>query len=172
MTPIRLIFVAVATCSLMAFTNDAKTFSVDFPSGWPVHPAEKDGTVQADAPVKGSAFCRANSIALPSLKDVSQATLNAQYGKPLDKATWAGVLSIDPTKVEMSEDSAKVADGHVVQFTTLVIDASIAGVTSKARFSSHILSGRMVNVGCFAPVGGYDGVKAVFEKTVVSLKPL
>jgi hypothetical protein len=53
-----------------------------------------------------------------------------------------------------------------------VLDASLTGRPTKARFASHILTGRMVNAGCFAPVETYDGMKATFEKVVTSLKPL
>lgn len=174
MTPNRLLFAALALFVLSGFTDVNKKFSINFPDGWNARVASKDGTVQAEGaagPTGG--YCRANSIALASLKDVSQATLNEGYGqKPIDKATWAGVLTVDPAKIELSESSVKMVDGHPVQITTLIIDASVVGVLTKARFASHIMTGRMVNVGCFAPVGTFDGLRATFDKVIASLKPI
>lgn len=168
------VFVAVvALLALTGFADPGKKFTIDFPAGWSEPVADKDGNVQSNAPdAKSGVYCRANSVSLASLKDVSQAAINTEYAKPLDAPTWAGVLSVDAAKMKTSNATAKLVDGHVVQFVTIAFDASVVGFEARGRFASHILTGHMVNVGCFAPSGAFDGAKAAFEKIVVSLKAL
>jgi hypothetical protein len=171
MQPLRLL-VAVAAIGLAAFTDEGKHFTIDFPPGWNAPVTEADGNVQSNtADTTSGAFCRANSTPLATL-NVTQAVINATYGKPLDKATWAGVFSIDAAETEISEGQAQLVDGHVVQIVTMTLTAKVLGEPMKARFASHILPGRMVNVGCFARAQSYDGMKATFESAVRSLKPL
>jgi hypothetical protein len=169
----RLLLIAVAASALTAFVDAEKKFSVEFPEGWSTRVVATDGTVQADPPAEqSSVYCRANSIALANLNNISQASLNVEFAKPIGRDTWAGVLSVDAAKIEIVESSVTMVNGHVVQYATFVLDASLLGSLTKLRYASHILSGRMVNAGCFAPVGGYDEMKAAFEKVVTSLKPL
>jgi hypothetical protein len=167
------VLVFAASGIAAAFTSTAKTFSVDFPAGWSKPVVDTDGNVQSDAPGgTNQGWCRANSNPLATLKNSTQAQINATYGAPLDQATWASVLSVDPTKVKLLANSSKIVNGHVVQYATISFAADVVGVTATGRFASHILPGRMVNAGCFAPTKQFEFIKGAFESVVTSLKPL
>ena len=101
-----------------------------------------------------------------------QARLNTTYSAPLDQASWAGIPSVDAAKIKISEGHARLLVGHIAQTVTVALNADIAGSPKNLRFISHILPGRMVNAGCLADVESFDSMKAVFEKTLTSLKPL
>lgn len=165
--------VAATALGLAAFTDPAKHFAIDFPQGWSAPVVGEDGNVQSEAPgTPVPAYCRANSTPLASLKGATQASLNTQYRQPLDKATWAGVLSVDAAKVQISEGQARLVDGRIVQIVTMTLPADVMGVPMKARFLSYILPGRMVNAACFAGAESYEGMKTTLETVVTSLKPL
>lgn len=169
----RLLLAAAAFLALTAFTDPGKHFTIDFPSGWSAPVTDAQGNVQSDAPgADGKIFCRANSVALAALKNATQASLNAEYGAPLDRDTWAAVISIDAVKVTTSDGAARLVQGRIVQVATITLANDVMGAPTKVRFLSHILPGRMVNVGCFASTEDFDGAKAAFEKIVTSLKPL
>jgi hypothetical protein len=170
MKRLRLI-AAVAALALAGFTDKGKNFSIDFPQGWSAPVEDAQGNAQSNAP-DGSFYCRANSVTLASLKDATQSSLNAQYKAPLDLETWAGVLSVDATKVQIAEGDARLVNGRIVQSVTMTLGAEVLGSPKKARFVSYILPGRMVNAGCFAGIESFDGTRAVFEATLKSLKPL
>jgi hypothetical protein len=171
MQSLRLL-IAAAALGLAGFADPGKHFTIDFPQGWSTPATDAGGNAQSDAPSPSSVFCRANSVTLASLKDSTQPALNAEYSKPLDKPTWAGVFSVDAAKVEISEGEARLVDGHIVQVVTMTLAADILGVPMKARFVSHILPGHMVNAGCFAPSESFDAMRPTFEKVIMSLKPL
>jgi hypothetical protein len=172
MQSLRLLVVAAAL-GLAGFTDAGKHFTIDFPNGWSAPTIDDDdGSAHADAPSPVNVFCRANSVNLASLKGATQTGLNSEYSKPLDKPTWAGVLSVDAAKVEISEGQARLVDGRIVQFVTMTLAADILGAPMKARFVSHILPGHMVNAACFAPPGSFDAMRPTFEAVVSSLKPL
>ena len=163
--------VAAAALGLAGFTDEAKRFTIDFPQDWSAPARDANGNVQSNAP-DGGIYCRANSVTLASLKDATQAGLNAQYREPFDKGTWAGVLTVDAAKMEISDARAGLVDDHVVQFVTIVFAADVMGAPMTARVASHILPGHMVNAGCFAPTQSFAGAKAIFDRVTTSLKPL
>jgi hypothetical protein len=164
----------VFVLGLCGFVEAGNKFRIDFPNGWtaPVV-AEKDGTVQVDAPPSASrAWCRANSVPLASLDEASQEQLNTDYAEPLSRETWAGVLSIDASKFEISQGAVRKVDGRVVQVVTIDFPGDPFPEPTRLRFLSWILPHRMVNAGCFAPAKNYKGWAPEFERTVSSLRPL
>lgn len=172
MQPTRLLLAAAALLGLAAFTDSGNHFTIDFPEGWSAPAADADGNVQSDAPAAaGKAWCRANSNAMPDLT-ATQDQINTVYSSPWDLATWASVLSVDPSKMQIAEGEARIVDGHVVQVVTMTLAPDLMGAEAKARFVSHVMTGRMVNAGCFSPSEAYDGMKTLFETVVSSLKPI
>lgn len=175
MTSTRLVVAVAAFVAVSGFTDQDKKYTIDFPGGWRTSVVDQgEHTVEAiGAAGKPNGFCRANSIALASLKDTTPAALNAQFGqKPLDKETWAALMTVDAAKFEVSEGAVKIVNNHPVHSATFIFDASVLGQLTKARWTSHIMTGRVVNGACFAPVGAFDGLRPAFDKVVASLKPL
>lgn len=169
MSSLSLIFAAAALAA--PYTDAAEGLSVDFPSGWGAPQVIDDtGTVEAKTPT-GELFCRANSNALASLKTKTQGELNRENGAPFDKATWAGVFEVDPAKIEISEGSVRLVDGQVEQFVTITFATEVMGSPMMARMASFILPGRMVNVGCFAPIGAFGSAREAFDQVATSLRP-
>lgn len=169
----RIALVLLAAASLAAFTDKAKRFSVEFPQGWTDPVADDKGNVQSNGPDQDNpSWCRANSNPLASLNGSSQAELNKTYAEPLDQPTWAGILSVDASKLKLIDHEARVVNGVVVQLATLSFTQDVLGLEAKGRFASYILPGRMVNVGCFSGTSTFPGMKASFDKVAASLKPL
>jgi hypothetical protein len=168
--PVAFVFVF----GLCGFVEAGNKFRIDFPNGWsaPVV-AEKDGTVQSDAPPSASrAWCRANSVALASLDGMSQKQINSEFAEPLSRETWAGVLTVDASKFEISDASVRKVDGRLVHEVTISFAGDPFLEPTRLRFLSWILPHRMVNAGCFAPAANYKGWAPEFERTVNSLRPL
>src|SRR5678809_132107 len=96
---VRFLIAAAAFVALGGFADPAHNFEVAFPNGWSEPRTDTDGNVQSDAPgAPSTGWCRANSHRMTSLDGGSQETLNAAYPAPLDAATWASVLNLDPAK--------------------------------------------------------------------------
>lgn len=173
MQPIRITLAAIALVGGAAFTDPAQHFDIAFPDGWSTPVIDPDGNAESRGPEGGpTAWCRANSNPLATLVGVSQESLNTQYASPLSVETWGEVLSVDATKLQMSESVAAVVDGHVVHMATLTFTPDVFGAEVKGRFASHILTGRMVNAACFTVSPAYDTLKPAFEASVSSLKPI
>jgi len=168
------IFFLFATLhSAAAFTDPAKRYTIDFPAGWSKPVVDAEGNAQSNAPGQSDqVWCRANSHDLATLTLMSQAQLNKDYGAPLDQPTWAAVLSVDAAKMTLVAHESRVVNGVIVQIGTFNFQKDVLGIEATARFASYILPGRMVNAGCFAGTKTFPAMKATFEKTITSLKPL
>lgn len=170
----RILLALLACFALAGFTGPGARFSVEFPRGWgdPV-PTDATGTVQSNAPdVDGKIWCRANSVALDSLKGQTQAQLNAEFSTPFDHETWAGFYQVDAAQFSESEANVQVLDGRVRHQATLSFKPAVLGSDYKARVTAFLTPGHVLNAACFAPAGDYDRHAATFEGVMASLKPL
>ncbi len=177
----RFVFATVACLALISigaspafarYVDPGKKYLIEFPAGWS-KPVPVADSVQSDAPGGSKvAFCRANSVRMPTLDAYTQQKINTSFAKPLDDATWAGVMKLEPSKLTILNRDARIVDGHVVQFVTLRLTADVLGQDLTVRYASHILVGRMVNALCFAPPKSFDSLKTTFENVITSLKPL
>jgi hypothetical protein len=58
-----------------------------------------------------------------------------------------------------------------VQTATITLVPAVLGSEYKLRLADHILPGRVVNGGCFAPSAEFERNRAAFDTVLASLRP-
>src|SRR6185503_3769061 len=118
----RLLLCLAAFAGLPAYAGPGDKYTIDFPKGWSAPVLDPDGkTTEARAPKSmGDVWCRANSNDMPSLANMTQAEINRQHAAPWTAQTWAGVLSEQVDKIQISDGASTQVDGHLVQEVTMV----------------------------------------------------
>lgn len=167
----RLAVCAVGLVGLAAFAAPDGKYTIDFPSGWSAAEVDRHQNAESQSS-DGRFWCRSNSNVMASLANSTQAHLNNEYKDPWTAETWAAVLSVPEESVSISEATAQIVDGHVVQKVTILFNKETFGDYKKARVISHVLVGRMTNAACFAPADEFKSVKPVFDQVINSLKPV
>ncbi len=162
-----------ALAGLTAYAQAGATYTIGPPEGWTMQPQTDNNTEWRAPEAVGDAWCRANSNAMPSLADSTQAQINSDHGDVWDAEAWADVLSVpkDNFQIIPGTNASTLVDGHLTQKATLVFADSVFGAKVTARFVSHVLPGRMVNAACFTRTETFDRFMTVFETTISSLEP-
>lgn len=165
---------ALAALALAGFTDNQRQLKIEFPENWTAPVRDQYGNlISHEQPDGGGAFCRAKSTKLANLDDTSQAALNNKYGdKPLDSATWADILQLDPTSIEIQNANVLAVDGRAVQVVTVPLKEDATGRAMTMRVAVQILPGRMISAACFAATANFERMKPLFDQTLASLRPL
>lgn len=169
----RIAFGLLACLGLCAFSNGK--YSIQFPPGFePVESInEAESGVQSNGPASaGKVWCRANSVSLAAIADLTQEQINEEFRAPLDHETWAGFMGLDGTKFSESQARVHLVKGHLVQEATFDFADDVVGFPARARWVAHILPGRVVNGTCFAATLDYERNRPALEAALASLKPL
>lgn len=169
----RIAFALLACLGLCAFSNGK--YSIKFPPGFEAAESinEAESGVQSNGPASaGKVWCRANSVPLPAIGDLTQQQINEEFRAPLDHETWAGFMGVDAAKFSESQPRVRLVAGHLVQEATFDFADDVLGFPARARWSAHILPGRVVNGVCFAATLDYERNRPSFEAALASLRPL
>ena len=84
----RIAFGLLACLGLCAFSNGK--YSIKFPPGFEAAESinEAESGVQSNGPASaGKVWCRANSVPLPAIGDLTQKQINEEFRAPLDHET-------------------------------------------------------------------------------------
>jgi hypothetical protein len=163
---------ATAALALMAFAHTEPQYTVEFPDGWTVEPANAENLVVAMPATKSEdgANCNSQYIERAELAAFTQEQLNAQFSTPFTAEAWAGFLAMDVSKIKVSETAAVDIGGKYLQVATIVLEAEGSPITVRMGFVTA--PGKVFNVGCYVKSPGYDALKDAFETTVKSLRPV
>ncbi len=161
---------AAAALTLAAFTHSETQYTIDFPEGWDVTPADAQNLVTAKPKDAASGSnCNAQFVDRPQLS-FTQDQINEQFSQPLTREGWASFIAMNPTEIEVSEAEAIDIGGKYLQIATIHFTAESTPVAARMGFVA--MTGKIINAGCYTKAGNFEAEKALFDATVKSLKPL
>ncbi len=144
--------------------------SLDFPDGWKQETDSKGIVSVKNA--DGTALCNTQTNDMPGLKDAQLSEINAEFNHIFTAADWSNLMAIKVEDLTVSEGEKRpFADAYFHVGTMVVKAGAITEYETKVRFGVYILPGRLTMVGCYAKTSNFEANRAVFEKTVSSLRP-
>jgi hypothetical protein len=167
----QLLAAPLAFVVFAGLTFRGEHFTIDYPEGWSAPVKSADGIYSSYSPDR-RVNCNAHTALIPALDGKTHTQLAEDF-PGMDRDGWADLLGVVPETLTVTEgERRQIGEAwlHVATFT--LTPGKSVKQTTMVRYAAVISPGKVNMSGCYALPAEFGAHRAVFEKTVSSLRPL